>query len=79
MLAGDTPYIFVKHIYAVASILGAVTCAVLWNYTDKVYAMLAGMILIVAVRLLSARFKWNLPRAKGIDDLVSHTDSNLHK
>jgi uncharacterized membrane protein YeiH len=67
ILAGDTPYIFVKHIYASASVLGAIVCAVLWHYTDSIYAMLSGTVLIVVIRLLSAHFKWNLPRAKEIE------------
>ena len=29
ILAGNTPYIFVKHVYACASILGAILCALL--------------------------------------------------
>lgn len=69
ILAGDTPYIFVKHIYAVASIIGAVACVVLWKYIDNAYAMLAGTVIIVVIRILSAAFKWNLPRAKGITEI----------
>jgi uncharacterized membrane protein YeiH len=67
ILAGDTPYIFVKQIYASASVIGAISCVILWHYTDSVYAMLTGTVLIVVIRILSAHFKWNLPRAKGID------------
>lgn len=31
VMAGDTPYIFVKHIYACASLAGALVCTVLWR------------------------------------------------
>lgn len=62
VLAGDTPYIFVKHIYACASVAGAILCVVLWNLSP-LWAMLSGTALVVVIRLLSARFKWNLPRA----------------
>ena len=31
VLAGNTPYILVKHVYACASLAGAVLCAVLWR------------------------------------------------
>ena len=64
MMAGDTPYIFVKHIYACASLTGAALCAGLWHYTGSVTAMLAGMTAVVLVRALAAHFHWNLPRAK---------------
>lgn len=69
ILAGDTPYIFVRHIYASASIAGSIVSVLLWSYIEHIYAMLAGTILIVLVRLLSFLFKWNLPRAKGIEHI----------
>lgn len=64
LLAGDTPYIFVKHIYASASLAGALLCAGMWHLTGHMAAMLAGTALIVVIRLLSAHFRWNLPRAQ---------------
>lgn len=62
VLAGDTPYIFVKHIYASASLAGAILCALLWS-VSPVWAMLSGTALVIVIRLLSAYFKWNLPHA----------------
>lgn len=62
VLAGDTPYIFVKHIYASASLAGAILCALLWS-VSPVWAMLSGTALVIVIRLLSAHFKWNLPHA----------------
>ena len=35
LLAGDTPYIFVKHIYASASLAGALLCAGMWHQKWK--------------------------------------------
>lgn len=64
LLAQEVPYIFVKHIYACASLAGAVLCAGLWSYVDSMYAMLAGMAAVVVIRVLAAHFHWNLPRAK---------------
>lgn len=64
LLAQEVPYIFVKHIYACASLTGAALCTGLWHYTGSVTAMLAGMTAVVLVRALAAHFHWNLPRAK---------------
>ncbi len=61
IMSGEIPHIFVKHIYACASILGAVTAAVLWESTGRLIAMLSGMAVVIVVRVLSAHFKWNLP------------------
>lgn len=63
LLAGDTPKIFVKHVYASASLAGALLCAGLWPYAGSFIAMLSGITLIVLIRFLSAHFRWNLPTA----------------
>lgn len=64
LLAQEVPYIFVKHIYACASLAGAALCAGLWSYADSMYAMLAGMTAVVVIRVLAAHYHWNLPKAK---------------
>ena len=64
VFAGNTPYIFIKHFYACASIIGAWTCALLWPYTGAVTAMIAGAAITVILRLLAARFRWSLPKAR---------------
>ena len=64
VFAGNTPYIFIKHFYACASIIGAWTCALLWPLTGSVPAMIAGATLTVILRLLAARFRWSLPKAQ---------------
>ena len=63
MMAGDTPYIFVKHIYACASLAGALVCAALWNPAGEMAAMAVGMTVVIVLRLLSAHYRWNLPKA----------------
>ena len=63
VMAGDTPYIFVKHVYASASLAGALACVVLWPLAGEMAAMLCGGGLVIAIRILSAHFRWNLPRA----------------
>jgi uncharacterized membrane protein YeiH len=68
LLAGDMPFIFVRHIYASASATGAVVTIVLWKYFGIALSMTAGMTVVVALRLLSFHFKWHLPRAGGFDD-----------
>ncbi len=64
MMAGDSPYIFVKHIYASASIAGALVCAGLWSVIPQIWAMNLGAALVIAIRFLSAHYRWSLPRAR---------------
>lgn len=63
LLAQEVPYIFVKHVYASASLAGGILCAVLWRF-GSVPAMLIGMAAVVFIRVLAAHFHWNLPKAK---------------
>lgn len=63
MMAGNTPYIFVKHIYACASIVGALACALLWKPAGSQAAMLIGSAAVLVIRLLAAHYRWSLPKA----------------
>lgn len=64
ILAGQTPYIFVKHVYASASIAGAILCTYLIPVVGMANAMIIGMIVVVIIRILSRHYRWNLPRIK---------------
>ena len=63
IMAGDTPYIFIKHIYACASLAGALACVWLWPLAGEMAATLCGGGLVILIRFLSAHFRWNLPHA----------------
>lgn len=64
MMAGVPPYIFVKHIYACASIVGAIVCVVIHRTFGAVQAMLVSSALVVLIRYLAAHYRWNLPRVE---------------
>ena len=64
LFAGDTPYIFVKHFYACASLIGAAVCVVLWGLLGQTAAVVLGASAVVILRLLAVRFRWSLPRVK---------------
>lgn len=63
VLAGNMPYVFVKHIYACASLAGALICIWLWPISH-VLAMMLGAGTVVLIRSLSAHFHWSLPKAR---------------
>ena len=60
------PYIFVKHVYACASLLGALVMAILYIYTQIPLNMtiLIGFGMTLAIRCMAAYFGWNLPRIR---------------
>jgi len=67
--AGRPPAIFRKHVYAVAAIVGAVTTSVMLSLRteSKVYEIICcvtGFALVVTLRCLAFKFKWNLPRIR---------------
>ena len=57
-----TPSIFTKHVYAVASLFGA--CVYFFGkiYFDKTLAVLISIAIIILIRLLATRFRWQLPK-----------------
>jgi len=67
IMAGNTPYIFVKHVYASASILGAVVCVLVERWFGELQAMLIGAAVVFVIRILAAHFKWNLPSIKQVE------------
>ena len=62
MMARQRPYIFTKHVYALASVAGAMACSLLWK-VSPVWAMAVGFALVVSIRCLASHFRWNLPRS----------------
>lgn len=74
ILAGNKPYVFVKHFYACASLIGAIVCIALWRLTFPALAISSGALVVFILRLLAARFHWSLPKAEDIDELKEKGD-----
>lgn len=66
ILAGNTPYILVKHVYACASLAGAIACVLFLRCLPNYIALILSVLLVLIIRLLSAHFRWNLPRATDV-------------
>ncbi len=63
ILTETPPYIFKKHVYALASIVGACLYYALHWFVNEIWvATLVGMLFIVGVRLLATKYHWDLPR-----------------
>ena len=62
ILAGNRPYVFTKHFYACASLIGAVVCILCWPGLGPVRSMLIGAAVIVILRHLAAHYRWSLPK-----------------
>ncbi len=64
MMAGITPYILKKHIYACASIVGAMFYIYTRPFMPEALAMFLGAVLVVTIRMLATKYRWNLPVAR---------------
>ena len=61
----DMPIVFVKEVYAVASIIGIVIFYVILSYGgDMQVASIIGIITATGIRLLAMKFNWNLPKVR---------------
>ncbi|MGN1412881.1 MAG: trimeric intracellular cation channel family protein [Anaerovoracaceae bacterium] len=63
-MASEPPYIFVKHFYASASILGAAACALMWPVFGASISMIVGTAAVVVLRIMAARYRWSLPKPR---------------
>lgn len=64
IMAGNTPYVLVKHVYACASIAGATICVILKNKLGNMNAIIIGAFVVGVIRYFAVKKKWNLPRIK---------------
>lgn len=64
VLAGERPYIFIKHVYATASLLGALVFLALYRAAGVAWASIAAIAATVLLRSLSAHYRWNFPHAE---------------
>ena len=63
VLAGQAPYIFVKHFYACAALLGAAMYVFLRPVTGEALGVILCCLCILTLRILAAKYHWSLPKA----------------
>ena len=63
MMIVQVPAVLRKHVYACASIAGAICYVALYDRIHAGPAMLISTVLVVAIRLLARHYEWNLPKA----------------
>lgn len=65
LITNDVPFIFDRHVYASAAIIGAVIfhISVLYTNLNNKIMMLVCMAIVFVIRMLAYKHKWNLPKA----------------
>ena len=67
ILIDTTPYIFKKHVYALAAIVGAILYYILKKHTQNIQLVsVLSMALIFAIRMLATKYRWSLPKIQSI-------------
>lgn len=69
MMACEIPAILKKHVYACASIAGALCYVIVIHYIPTDAALILSAALVILIRLLARHYKWNLPRCD-VDSLL---------
>ena len=65
IMIDTTPYVFKKHIYALASVWGSWFYYILRQYIDSVsIASAMSMLSVIAIRMAATKFRWSLPKVK---------------
>ena len=67
ILVDKIPYVLKKHIYAIASIIGCIIYYIIRRLGDKITGLIIAVPIMVAIRLLAAKYHWKLPKIH-IDD-----------
>lgn len=65
IITNTTPYIFKKHIYALASILGSILYYICRKAVlAEAWTVTLAVTLVIAIRLLATRYRWSLPKIR---------------
>ena len=63
VLVNEKPYILIKHIYAVASLIGSIVYYIIGiRCGHELIGTIVSILLTIIIRMLAAKFRWNLPR-----------------
>lgn len=69
ILTATTPYIFKKHIYAIACLGGAILYYVLRYFTgNTLIAAIVCMSFVITIRMLATRFRWEVPKVHLVEE-----------
>lgn len=79
ILTDATPYIFKKHVYALAAIGGSCMYYVLRQWGPGVlFAAAVSLVFVVTVRMLAAKYRWSLPKIH-LDDTEERGDAPVKR
>ena len=63
------PAVFRKHIYLIPVIIASVFFVLTYEHINEVLCIILTMAIVIAIRMLAFKFKWNLPSPKPSDEM----------
>lgn len=62
IMSKEKPMIFCKNVYATAVLIGAICYFYISTFANEFVAVAVAFVVIVAIRILAATFRWDLPK-----------------
>lgn len=63
--SAEIPFIFRKHIYLIPTLCGAIFYTLTYKHIPHLASLLIAIGIIIVLRVLAIKFKWNLPVPRG--------------
>ena len=62
IMTNVTPYVFRKHIYAIASIIGSVIYYLAdMAGAERLFSVVASLAVVITIRILASKYRWSMP------------------
>ncbi len=71
--SAEIPFIFRKHIYLIPTLCGAIFYTLTYKHIHHLASLLIAIGIIIILRVLAIKFKWNLPVPKGEGEGIKDT------
>lgn len=62
--SAEIPSVFRKHIYLIPVIIASIFFALTYNKIPEILSLIITIVIIISIRMLAFKFKWNLPIPK---------------
>ena len=75
--SAEIPAVFRKHIYLIPVIIASVFFALTYKHMSEVLCVIITMLIIIVIRMLAFKLKWNLPIPKSEEEKKEEKELQL--
>ena len=77
--SAEIPAVFRKHIYLIPVIIASVFFALTYKHINEVLCVIITMLIVIVIRMLAFKFKWNLPIPKSEETKIAEEKELISK